>query len=742
MNSQERAVQPEPEAYFQAVSQGGDGELLGYLRVIRKRLWAIFLLTLMAGVVGWVVSSGMPTTYSSTATILIEASPIGRNAQRVEEGAPVSPYGDNLQTQIEIMKSRNVVLKTVTQLRLWERPEFDPRRAPSVWKAQLKTRLGFGPQETVVWTDEMLAESVTMAFINSTNLQMVFGSRLLKASFTAQDPELAALVVNTWVKVYVDEDRVARFQAAQSTTAWIEARAADLRENVMSAERALQAFREQNNLVSVGGNTQAASTRQMEELTPSVVQARVKLTQLETAYKEMTSVKNGDYSSVSLVMGFGNVPDAKARETSARFKVAELSQNYGFEHPRIVQAQAEWSEARENLRRQTAVAVASLTREYETAKATLRSLESTLAQERSRAQTVNRSEIALGQLEREVEATRQLYNLFMAREKELDITADIEKVVARIIDVAQPVYAPVGPNRGKILLAAVLLGLMGSLALALGIEFLDNTVKGSEDAEGKLGLPVITSLPRLKLDQTKNAPVEFLLGKNPMFDEGVRTARTGLLLSVIDEQHHVFMVTSSSPGEGKTTFATNIALALAQNHRTLLVEGDMRRPRLAEVMSLKQGAKGLANFIALSEPLEACLHPLKNSELLVMPVGDVPPNPLELLSSKRFARTLAELSSQFDYVIIDTPPVEAVSDALAISRVVNGAVFVLKADETPYTVARVALQKLFRANVNVLGLVINSVDFAKAQRYYGQYSGYGRSGYQGYLYEAKAPAKA
>lgn len=740
MNSQERVVPTEPEAFFQTASPSGEGELLGYIRVIRKRFWAILLLTLLAGLVGWVVSSGLPTTYSSTATILIESAPTGRNALRLEDGIPTSPFGDNLQTQIEIMKSRNVVLRTVTELRLWEQTEFDPRRAPPAWKEQVKGWLGLTPTEPVVWNDDLLAEAMLAPFMNRINLQMVFGSRLLKASFTAQDPELAARVVNTWVKVYIEEDRAARFQSAKSTTTWIEGRAGELRQNVMTAERELQAFRERNNLVSVAGSTQGVSIRQMEELTPSVVQARVKLTQLESAYKEMSSVKNNDYSSVSWVMGFGPVPDAKARETSARFKVAELSQNYGYEHPRMVQAQAELSEAQENLRRQIAVAVASLTREYETAKATLRSLDSTLAQERSRAQTANRSEFALGQLEREVEASRELYNLFMAREKELDITADIEKVVARIIDLARPIYTPVGPDRGRIMLAAVLLGLMAALALALGIEFLDNTVKGSEEAEGKLGLPVLASLPRLKADATKQAPVEFLLGKNPMFDEGIRTARTGLLLSGIDEKNRVFMVTSASPGEGKTTFATNLALALAQNHKTLLIEGDMRRPGLADVLSLEKGVKGLANLIALSEPLASCLHPVKDSDLQVLPVGDVPPNPLELLSSKRFARTIEELQSLFDYIIIDTPPVEAVSDALAISRVVNGAVFVLKAEETAYPLARVALQKLQRANVSVLGLVINSVDFARAQRYYGQYSGYGRSGYQGYLY--KAPTKA
>jgi capsular exopolysaccharide synthesis family protein len=741
MNSQERMAQSDQADFFQPPASDDGSDLMTYVRVVRKRLWAILLLTVLAGVVGWTISNGMPTTYSSTSTLLIEAAPTNsRNAVRLEEGASVSPFGDNLQTQMEIMKSRNVVLRTIMQLRLWEQPEFDPRRAPPAWLEQVKEKLGFTPKPATVWNDTLLAEALIGRFMNGIAIQPVLNSRLIKASFTAQDPELAALVVNTWVKVYIEEDRTARFEAAQNTTAWIESRAIELRKNVVAAERALQEFRERNNLVSVQGSTQALSTRQMEQLMPSVVEARVKLTQLESAYQEMKSVKNNDYTSVSWVMSFGSVPDAKARETSARFKVAELSQNYGYEHPRMVQAQAELAEARENLRRQVSVAVASLTREYETAKNSLRSLESTLAQERSKAQTVNRSEFALGQLEREVEAARQLYNLFMARDKELDITSDIERVVARVIDLAQPIYAPVGPDRGRIILASVLLGLFGALAIAFAIEFLDNTVKGSDDAEKKLGVPVLTSLPRLKSSSRSDVVVEFLKNKDPVFDEGIRTARTGLLLSAIDEPNHVFMVTSSSPNEGKTTFAANLAIALAQNHRTLLIEGDFRRPRMAEVFGLDKGSKGIANFMAVTEPLEKCVHPVSGSELMVMPVGDVPPNPLELLSSKRFARTILELRAQFDYIIIDTPPVEAVSDALAISRVVNGTIFVLRADETVYPMAKSAMQKLQRAGVNVIGLVVNSVDFVRAQRYYGQYSGYGRVGYQGYLY--KSPAKA
>ncbi|MDD3935984.1 polysaccharide biosynthesis tyrosine autokinase [Rhodoferax sp.] len=735
------AAQAQPAAsedpFFGAASpQAQDGnELALYWGVLRKRWWAILLLTLMVGLVSWAVSNTMPLIFRSTATIMIEVE--NKTPVKIEDGVPVSPFGDNLQTQIEILKSRNVVMRTIEQLRLWEQPEFDPRKAPPAWKLQLQRWVGVTEAAPVAWTPEMLAGSVFGAFMGRIDTQIVPGSRLVKVSFDAQDADLAAKVANAWVQVYIAEDQESRFRTAQSVTDWVQSRADELQKNVAASERALQDFRERNNLVKVNGGTEAVSTRQMEELTPRVVEARVRLTQLDTAYKQMQLVTDGDYTTVPWVMSYGTVPDARARETTARFKVAELAQNYGYEHPKMVQAQAELVLAKEYLRRQTAVAAASLTREFETASATLKALNGSLSQERGQSLKVNRSEFQLAQLESEAEANRQLYKLFMSRGKQLDVVADIEKTVARVIDPALPVRAPVAPNKPKMILASVLLGLFGALAVALAIELLDNTIKGSNDAEKKLSYPVVTSLPVLK--DAGNSPnlLEYQKVPGSVYSEAIRTARTSLTLSALDDERKVFMITSSSPGEGKTTVAANLALALAQGSDVLLIEADMRRPRFQRLFALPEACKGLSNLVAGTTDLADCLHMVaEGSRLVVLPAGDTPTNPLELLMSRRFERVLTELQADYDYILIDTPPVEAVSDAIAISHLTSGAVFVVQAEETSTAIVKSGLKKLERANVNVLGLVLNQVNFESAKKYYGEYEGYGSMGYKSASYGA------
>lgn len=735
MRTNQVTLANEDDPFFGAThAQAQDGnELALYWGVVRKRWWAILLLTLMVGVVGWAISNTMPLIFRSTVTILVEVEK-NKTPVKMEDGVPTSPFGDNLQTQIEILKSRNVVMRAVAQLRLWEQPEFDPRRAPPAWQSQLQRWMGVTESAPVVWTDEKLAEAVLGAFMGRIDTQVVTGSRLVKVSFEAQDADLAAKVANVWVQVYIAEDQESRFRSAQGATDWVQARADELLKNVASSERALQDYREKNNLVEVNGSTQAVSTRQMEELTPRVVQARVRVTELETAYQQMQRVTNGDYTTVPWVMSYGSVPDAKARETAASFKVAELAQNYGYEHPKMLQAQAELALAKDFLRRQAAVAAASLTREFETASATLKALNSTLAQERGQSVRVNRSEFQLGQLENDVKANRELYNLFMARGKQLDVVADIEKTVARVIDVAQPVYAPVAPNKSKIIVASVLLGLFGALGIAFGIELMNNSIKGVNDAENKLAYPVISSLPILP---NAGASLEYLKSPGSVFSEAVRTARTSLMLSSLDEDGKVFMVTSSLPGEGKTTFSGNFALALAQGCKTLLIEADMRRPQFVQMFALPKDCAGLANLVAGTAEMGECLHTLPDaSGLDVLPAGTLPPNPLELLLSRRFEKVMEALREKYEYIIIDTPPVEMVSDAIAVSRLVTAALYVVFAEETTTGVIKSGLSKLERSQVPVLGLVLNQVNFERAKKYYGEYEGYGSMGYKSAAYGA------
>jgi polysaccharide biosynthesis transport protein len=273
-------------------------------------------------------------------------------------------------------------------------------------------------------------------------------------------------------------------------------------------------------------------------------------------------------------------------------------------------------------------------------------------------------------------------------------------------------------------------GLILGIMLALLIERLDNTVKTSSEVEAKLGLPVLATLPII----TGKIKPERHFTENPhsIFSEAIRTARTGILLSAIDEPHKAIVITSSVPGEGKTTFAMNLALAFAQTKRVILVDADMRRPSIGKVYGKESTAPGLSNLVSGTSPAQDCMFRVEESELYVLPAGVIPPNPLELLLSKRFEDTLHKLMDMFDIVIIDTPPVQLVSDSLVIARRCSGLIYVVKADDVPYQVARNGIKRVKQSLVNIIGVALNQLDFERADRYYGEYTGYAKYGYRRY----------
>jgi polysaccharide biosynthesis transport protein len=734
----ESALPSEQQPYGLSAPQEDDGvDLMGYWRTIRKRAKSIALLTAAVTVVGIAVAFSLQNIYRSTATLAIEPPSRGQGGgNRVEEAAPGNPFAESLQTQIEILNSRRVAFLAVQELKLWEDPVFNAQNTDSGWLGQLRRMLGGDPQvKQGELTNEAKAEALVGRFSGGLSTRIVPRTQIIEVSYDSPNPAFAAKAANALVKAFILEDQQSRSESASGLNTELLDRAKDLQKNLRESEIALQKFREKNSLVALKGSSQGVSARQMEELMPKVVSARVKVTELETALKQVQSVKDGDYTTVPWVMNYGPVPAAREREVAARFKVAELSQNYGFEHPRMVQAQAELKEAGENLRRQVGVAVASLTREYENARNTEQALDRAMRGERSQVRDVNRIEFQLGQLEREVESNRQLYDAFITRAKQLDVASNLERTIVRPVNMARPTTVPYSPKKGELITIFFAIGLLGSIGLALLLDRLDNTVKGPTEAEARTNLPVITTVPLLKEDELAvQVLTHFKTDPSGVFSEAFRTARTGLLLSALDDVSRVFMVTSSSPGEGKTTVAMNLALAMAQTKRTLLIEADMRRPRIAQDLELSAGIRGLANLVAGNAGLEECLHPISETDLVFMPSGDIPPNPLDLLFSKRFEETIQFLKTKFEFIVIDTPPVELVSDGVAISRVASAVIYVVRAGTTPYPVMLHGLEKLRRADAPLLGLVLNQMDFDKAHKYYGEYSGYSTSKYGDYSY--------
>lgn len=714
-------------------------DLLEYWRTIANRKWSIIGLTIAITLLAALVVYGMQPTYRSTVTLLIEGQK--NKVVGIEEVySGISANREYYQTQAEILKSRELAAKVVKALKLTTHPEFDPRQQPPpFWKDWLgdagidAEALGISPAGSAAGEDS-IAKQVIGRFQRQLAVQPVRASQLVQVSFDSHNPDLAAKVANTVAEAYIESDLEARYQMTQKASNWLSERLGGLRQKVESAERALQQYRERERIVDVKGVAQSGASRQLEQLTTALVEARNRRNEAENRYNQIRGIARSSaasYGSVPAIMNNTLVVQMRTAEAGAQRKLSELSNRYGQEHPRMVQAQGELRAARENIRRAVETVVASITRDYEVARANEASIQRSLNESKSEIQNLNRKEFQLGILEREVAANKQLYDMFLGRFKETSIAGDLQTTVARVVDAAIPAATPYKPNKRQTVLIAMVAGLFVAVMLALLLERLDSTVKTSHDVENKLGLPVLATLPIITERKVK---VERIFEQNPqaVFSEGIRTARTGIMLSSIDEPHRVVVVTSSVPGEGKTTFATNLALAFAQTKRVVLVDGDMRRPSIGKLFGREPNAPGLSSLVAGSTPPAECMFRIGDTELYVIPSGPIPPNPLELLLSKRFEETLHRLHELSDMVIIDSPPVQLVSDSMVIGRHCGGLVFVVKADDTPYQVARNAVKRLRQAQAPIIGVALNQLDFQRADRYYGEYTGHSKYGYKRY----------
>ena len=295
-----------------------------------------------------------------------------------------------------------------------------------------------------------------------------------------------------------------------------------------------------------------------------------------------------------------------------------------------------------------------------------KSLQKTLESNRTSVKDVQRLEFKRKELRQEVDAKTAIYETFVQRFNETNATGDLNTANARIVDPAIVPVLAAKPKKKLIVVAAFIASLMAGVVFAFLLEALNNTVQTAEDVENKLASTLLGILPLLKSSKTNPDPAyhEFINDNSSRFAESVRTIRTGIVLSALDNPHKVIAVTSTMPGEGKTSVALSMALALGQMEKVLLIGADMRRPAFHKALGMDKNAVGLSNFVAGTAKLEECIQRHEGGGIDVIGSGTIPPNPLELLSSKRFAKALAALEEKYDRIVIDTAPSQSVSDAM------------------------------------------------------------------------------
>ena len=706
------------------VAEEEEIDLLSYWRTLVKYKWGILGLAFVSGLVATLVAYNMTPVYQSTASIMIQNEK-PKILSIHEIYADQGPNDDFLQTQIEILKSRQIAERVVAKLDLAKNPLLDPRQQkPSLWRKWFPSS-----RDDQKLTDEAVSKMIASEIESGLKIEPVRNSTVVKISFDSPDKTLAARIPNAVADAYIESDLEAKVQMTQKANEWLSQRMAGLRSKLEASEQALQDYRVKANIVDTKGIALNGAGKQLDEISTNLINARQRLAEAAAAYDQVKSLRGEQvsaYESVPAVLKNPLFIQAKEAESKAEQKVAELSQRYGAMHPKMIAARSDLNAAKNNLKLQINAVVGAIQKEYEMARANEAAAEEAQSQVRSDIQNMSKKEFQLNVLQRDVDSNRQLYDLFMNRAKEMNVGANLQSTIARIIDPSLPSGQPYKPKKATIIGIAVALGVILGVMLAFLLEYLDNTVKNREDVENKVGVGVLGMVQLLDKD-VKEPKRAFIENQGSEFSESIRSIRTGVLLSALDNPHKVIMVTSSIPQEGKSTISVNLAFALGQMKKVLLLEADLRRPSIGKVLHDDPGAPGLLDFLAGTSDLKNCIHKTESQNVFLMPSGQLLTNPLELLSSRRFSDMLEKLSETFDMVVIDSPPVVSVSDSLVLSKHVSAVAYVVKADETPYQLARSGIRRLMEFNAPVLGVILNCADLKHAQ-------GYGSYDYQSYGY--------
>jgi capsular exopolysaccharide synthesis family protein len=370
----------------------------------------------------------------------------------------------------------------------------------------------------------------------------------------------------------------------------------------------------------------------------------------------------------------------------------------------------------------------SIKNEYELAQANEDNVRNLLERTKAEALGLNEKIVQYQVLKREVDSNRAMYEALFSRLKEHNLTQESQNVNVWVVEKAETPLTPEKPKKMLNILLGLVLGFCGGIGLAFFIEYLDNTIKTPEEAEERLGLPMLGVIDRFKFSnggKVVQEPIISLYEKHSANVESFKALRTSLLLSAPDNPPKSIIVTSMMPGEGKSLISANLAVTIAQTgQRVLLIDGDMRKPRLHKLFKLDNSLGGLSTYLA-GAGSEFLFQQGPLPSLSITPAGPLPPNPSELLSSKKFVELLNEQQSNYDIIIFDSAPIISVTDSLIISRAVDGVIVVTLAASTPYNVVQKGLKLLTDVKANILGLVVNGFDAKKYRYYYGKdYSQY------------------
>jgi succinoglycan biosynthesis transport protein ExoP len=724
--------------------------LHAYWQVLVRRRWTILSILLVVLVTVAIGTFKQRPVYSAKAVMQIDKE--NTNILSFKDFLDIDGGEEMfLETAYRNLQSRTLVRDVIQKLQMDRLEEFN--------RESLLPSLSFfsppKPQAGVVSDDTALDPKMQRTierFLDHLAVNPVRRSRLVEISFESYDPFLASRVVNTLATNFIDENLQVKWEATQRASELISQQLVGLKAKLEKSEEDLQRYAKNNAILQVD-EKQDMSTQKLKQLQEEYVKAEAELYQKESVYRQITAnrLPNGDVTSVPGMMDNKLYQDLSTRLAELRRDQSDLATTFTPEYPKLKRLNSQIDEIERSMQKERGLLARKIADEYGAAVARVKLLKDSVADQTKEFNNIAEKSIQYNILKREVDTNRQLYEGLLQRLKEAGVSAGMKASNIRVVDQAE---VPTKPTKPRVLLnlaLALVLGLGLGTGLALFQESLDNTLKSPEDVQRYLQLPSLGVIPSAlvkdgkgrgygygygsgkKIAATAVLPAEsaaqfsselIAASTNWSLIEAYRSLRVSILLST-SNRLRTMLVTSAQPGEGKTTTAVNLAITLAQlGSRVLVIDADMRKPRVGEVLRVEANGRGLSTCLAGQHSLEESVASTLIPNVFVLPCGPVPPNPPELLSSKAMRQLLSDAKDQFDFVLLDSPPLLMVSDGRVLASQADGVILVAHGGSTSREAVNHAKSHLLQVNANVVGVTLNNVDLTGV--------GYGKYYYQGY----------
>lgn len=728
--------------------------LLDYWRILLKRSHiAITVLLVVVGLTA-VYSFLLTPVYQGSTQILVD---LERNATMnfAEGGAALIQMKDTtdyFKTQKEILASRAFADRVVRKAQLDKNPyyiEKKKRRNSSLVKTALTAVKGaiagiFPPKVAPIdglvdpRIELELDPDLTDIILDEISMETGRQGNIMRLQYQSDDPLVAAVMANAVANAYIEHNLDIRVRPYRDAVEWLTARIVELRGKVELSEKALQQYKEGKGIVSFESKENVI-TQKLGELVTQMVNMQSKRAEAEVRYNQIKSVINSPelLSTVPDIMNNLVIQGQRNEELSLKKKISEMSEKFGQKHPQMIKAKTELESVRKSIVDEARKMLNAAKIEYEISRSREISLEKEIEAQKHEVLTLSQKAIDFNVLAGESASNKQFYEILLKKLQEASLSSGINISSVQIIDAAVVPKRPLKPRKAFNLLVAFLVGSVGGVLAAMFVEYMDDTIKGPDDVERFLKIPLLGMVPSSKKEE---GPIYVHADAKSSIAEAYRGIRTGILLSSADAPPRVLLVTSTTPSEGKTTTAANLAVSMAlMGEKVLLMDLDMRRHNVHELFTL-DNTVGISDMIINHGVIPAAIKQVPGVPgLSVITGGTVAPNPAELLASAHLATIISGLRKQYDRIIIDSPPLVIFSDSLILSRLVDGAILVVWAGTTGRALVDNSIQSMVNVNAKMLGVVINK--FVVSSKRGSMYGSYNYNHYYDSYYNRKSEKK-